>query len=236
MVKGKQVPLTTVLACFWLRKVEQMTFPAIGKAFSRKESWARRQVQKVKCCSAYCFSHLSTWLQVETHWTAKNRGGKRVADLDDNDVLEHVVNCCGATGSLRDMMQIMRKRGYEGSKNTLHRRLKAAGYRVVNKIFDDLTVRHKQVRVEFCHQQQQLIEADPNHHLRYRFSDEASFSLQNRKVQVEYNYSIVWTYCSRVKAISWAQFHRDSGCNWHEIRRGLQHCCGITTNHRASLC
>ena len=47
MVKGKQVQLSTVLAAFWLRKVEKLTYPAIGKAFQRGEKWARRQVQKV---------------------------------------------------------------------------------------------------------------------------------------------------------------------------------------------
>ena len=44
MVKGKQVQLSTA---FWLRKVEKLTYPAIGKAFQRGEKWARRQVQKV---------------------------------------------------------------------------------------------------------------------------------------------------------------------------------------------
>ena len=46
IVKGKQAQLSTVLAAFWLRKVERLTYPAIGKAFQRGEKWARRQVQK----------------------------------------------------------------------------------------------------------------------------------------------------------------------------------------------
>ena len=36
---------STVLAAFWLRKVQKLTYPAIGKAFQRGEEWARRQVQ-----------------------------------------------------------------------------------------------------------------------------------------------------------------------------------------------
>ena len=49
MVKGKQVLLTTVLATFWLRKVEKLTFAEIGKTFQRGEAWARGQVNKVGC-------------------------------------------------------------------------------------------------------------------------------------------------------------------------------------------
>ena len=47
MVKGKQVSLSTVLAVFWLRKVEKLTYSKIARAFQREETWARRQVQKV---------------------------------------------------------------------------------------------------------------------------------------------------------------------------------------------
>lgn len=83
------------------------------------------------------------------------------------------------------MMRVMQKRGFEGSRTTLYRRLRASGYRIVNRITDDLTVQHKQVRVEFCDQQMHLIAADPEHHHRYSFSDEASFSMEARRVQVD---------------------------------------------------
>ena len=103
-------------------------------------------------------------------------------------------------------MRIMHKRGFEGSQATLYRRLRASGHRSVNRISDDLTVQHKDVRVEFCDQQMKLIAADPEHHHRYSFSDEASFSMQARRIQVQDKNILIW-YQNCLVCVDFSKFN-----------------------------
>ena len=120
MVQGKIVDHQIALAIYRLRRQNGMTFGEIGKRFGRTEDWARKQYQKV-----------------ESGWIPKQRGAKRIEELDDPGIIEHVRNCAGRNASIRDMMAVMKKRGYQGCKETLRKRLPGLFKQVCTKTLLD---------------------------------------------------------------------------------------------------
>ena len=66
---------------------------------------------------------------MESGWIPKQRGTKRIEELDDPDIIERVRNCAGRNASIRDMMAVMKKRGYRGCKEALRKRLHESGWR-----------------------------------------------------------------------------------------------------------
>ena len=72
-----------------------MELRVLAEAYQHSEPWVSKQVSKVEKMLR-----------------------NRIVDLDDEDILQHIVNCGGRV-SLRVMMKIMKERGYEGARSTL---------------------------------------------------------------------------------------------------------------------